>query len=237
MKTVSPRRPSLQEVAYTRLRDAIRDGMLEPNARLRETEIASWLKMSRTPVRDALRRLTVEGLLAPKENRGVVVAALDYQAVSELYSMREALDGTAAAMAARRVSPAEVAALQDIIQAETLTKSPRLLQQINRRFHKALYQSAHNRFLLRSASTIDDVLFLLDQATYEAAFRTTTLSNPDRPETAHREHVRIVKAIEEGDEHLAEEAARAHVRSAHRERLRVMHEAVRHATEATGTLK
>src|SRR5262245_13223578 len=109
---------ALHDIAYQRLREAIRDGTVEVNARLREEELARWLNMSRTPVRSALRRLAEDGLLVQEKNRGAVVAMLDYQALAELYAMRESLECTAAGLAARHASTAEITALFDILEEE-----------------------------------------------------------------------------------------------------------------------
>ena len=92
---------SLVEMAFQRLRQDIQEGRLPPGARIVEQEIAERLEISRTPVREALRRLEEAGLIMQAPHRGLVVGSLDAQAVSELYEMREALEGAAAEMAAR----------------------------------------------------------------------------------------------------------------------------------------
>ncbi|HSQ06048.1 MAG TPA: GntR family transcriptional regulator [Burkholderiales bacterium] len=220
----SPKVP-LRDVAYNKLRDAIRDGKITPDARVREEELARWLNMSRTPVRDALRRLTSEGLLSQESHRKTVVTMLDYQAVTELYAMREALEGIACAMTARLASSAEIAALYDILETEPelYNDLPGLLQ-LNARFHHAICQGAHNRFLMKMLPAIRDPLSMLNNPTAELWGETTSTSLLHRHEAAHKEHLEIVRAIEKHDPALAEEAARAHVRSAQRERLRLMHE-------------
>src|SRR4051812_45524530 len=86
---------SLGERAYLKLHSAIQAATFQPGSRVMETEIAKWLQMTRTPVRDAMRRLKNEGLLVHEPHLGVVIAKLDHRAVSELYIMREVLEGTA----------------------------------------------------------------------------------------------------------------------------------------------
>src|SRR3546814_4510444 len=95
------------EIAYVRLKESIQTGELKPGQRIREIEMADRLRMSRTPVREALRRLEADGLLTFAPYRGMVIAELDHQAVMELYQMREVLEGTAAGLAARHASEAE----------------------------------------------------------------------------------------------------------------------------------
>jgi len=134
---------SAAEYAYAMLRAGIENGELPPGKRLRETEVSDWLGVSRTPVRQALSRLQTEGLLASGSRSGLVVATLDSDAVTELYEIREVLEGTAAAFAARNATPAEIEALKGMIAEERqLTKTPEALARHNIRFHRALHVAA-----------------------------------------------------------------------------------------------
>src|SRR5690606_4762822 len=92
--------PSAAEYAYACLREGIVEGRLEPGRRIREAELAAWLGISRTPLRYALSRLELDGLLEMLPRIGLVVSSLDEQAVIELYETREALEGVAAGFAA-----------------------------------------------------------------------------------------------------------------------------------------
>ncbi|EDP64325.1 F0F1 ATP synthase subunit A [alpha proteobacterium BAL199] len=202
------------EVAYARLKEAIQAGLLKPGERIREIEMAERLSMSRTPVREALRRLEADGLLTFAPYRGMVIAELDHQAVMELYQMREVLEGTAAGLAARHASEAEVAVLRDIMVTDPGDDAdPQRLAQHNRQFHGALYRAAHNRYLLKTLNVLRDAMALLGM---------TTLSLTGRSDTAFDEHEAIVRAIEEHNPEAAEAAARAHIRSAQRARIRIM---------------
>ena len=87
--------------AYEMLHDAIREGTIEPGQRLMELEVSAWLKMSRTPVREAMRRLQAEGMLEHAAGGGMSVVLYDLRAIDEFYAMRERLEGTAAALAAQ----------------------------------------------------------------------------------------------------------------------------------------
>lgn len=202
---------SLAAQAYSRLRGAIEAGELRPGMWLREEDLAVRMEMSRTPVREAVRRLEAEGFFT-RESRTLVVAALDHQAVSELYAMREILEGTAAAFAARQASESEVTALRDLhaIEADLLTR-PQELARHNERFHSALYGAAHNRYLLKTLNALRDARALLGP---------TTLLDPARAAQAHAEHDAIVSAIEARDPGAADAAARQHIRAARRERLK-----------------
>lgn len=204
---------SLAEVAYGALREAIQDGTLQPGARIREAEISDWLEVSRTPVREALRRLQSDGMIEPNAG-GLAVVSLDLRAVSELYDIREALEGTAAALAARQADATEVAMLQSLITGHReSTEDPRAEAHYNKRFHEQLYRAAHNRFLLKSLQALRDSMVLLGA---------TTLAQPARVRLAWDEHDEIVAAIASRDPARAEAAARRHIRAGYEERVRAM---------------
>ena len=195
---------SLAEVAYTRIRQAITDGALKPGASLREAAVADWLAMSRTPVRDALRRLESDGLLAHEAYRGAVVATLDASAILELYAMREVLEGSAAALAARHAREDELVTLRHIADEEAgvLEDAVRLVA-INRRFHQAIFRAAHNRYLLKMLNPVHDGIAIMGRS---------TLADPVRAREAHAEHVEIVELLARRDAAGAEAAARRHSR-------------------------
>jgi DNA-binding GntR family transcriptional regulator len=196
------------------LREAIRDGRLEPGARLTEVDLAEWLGASRTPVREALARLEAEGLVARDRRRGTIVAELDASMVAELYAMREVLEGAAAAFAARHASDAEIAGLRALVSGDRSRKrDPQALARSNRQFHEALYRAAHNRYLLKTLSALREAMALLGP---------TTLAMHGRSSIALDEHAALVSALERRDGPKAEGAARAHIRAAYRARLLVM---------------
>jgi DNA-binding GntR family transcriptional regulator len=205
---------SRAETAYQRLFEAIESGRIGPGSRLREVELSGWLGISRTPVRSALGRLEGEGLIARDASRGLAVASLDQGMVAELYDMREVLEGTAAALAARHASDAEIDALREIVQRDKLAgEDPVKLARSNRQFHEALFRSAHNRYLLRTTNALRLSMVLLGR---------TTLAAAGRPEAARAEHQRIIDAIARRDAEGAAAAARAHIRAAYRVRLGLM---------------
>lgn len=209
-------RESLGNLAYDKLREAIQAGIYKPGRRIREGDVADWLSMSRTPVREALRRLETEGLLVHEPHRGVVIADLDHQMVMELYSMRDVLEGTAARLAAQHASDVEIAALRDMVEAEVaLSADTDRLADHNRRLHSAIYHSAHNRYLLKTLNALGDSLGLLGRTTY---------SVPGRPQTAHAEHLALVDAIAARNPAAAEQVARRHIQQSQRARLRLLFE-------------
>lgn len=204
----------LAERAFQRLSKDIQEGRLTPGMRMVELEIAKRLEMSRTPIREALRRLEETGLIAQAPHRGLVVASLDLQAVNELYEMREVLEGTAAELAARHASGLEIAALERMVErVPPADADPAVLAEQNRAFHALIYHASHNRYLLRSLNGLSNALVLLGPTTFQA---------PNRGLTAHAEHEGIVRGIAARDPKVAGACARAHIRSAHLVRVSMM---------------
>lgn len=161
-----------------------------------------------------MRRLEAEGMLSHMPHVGVVVTEIDAEMVTELYAMREVLEGSAAGLAAQHASEAEIHMLQKILKGEKdLLHHPELLMRHNREFHDIIYRSAHNRYLLKSLNTLHDALVLLGK---------TTLSSRARAEASHLEHTAIVKAIIAHDRPLAEKLMRTHIRGAYHERLNML---------------
>jgi DNA-binding GntR family transcriptional regulator len=203
--------------AYTKLKEAIDDGILTPGTRVTEVDLSERFAMSRTPIREAVYRLETEGLLSHEPRRGLIVTRPDHQMIVELYTMREALEGTAARLAAQHASEAELATLAEINATESsLFDQPKSLSRLNRRFHSLIYMSAHNRYLLKSLENMASTIALLP----------TMLDQPGRPKEAYEEHKRILDAIVSRNAEEAEVAARLHIRSAGRRRVELLSEAV-----------
>jgi DNA-binding GntR family transcriptional regulator len=201
---------SRADFVYESLRDAISDGRIATGERVREEEIGRNLGVSRTPVREALQRLQQRGLLVLGAGRGLVVAQLSQHQVMQLYAMREILEGSAARFAAQHATETDIAILYRL-QRELAEAVPEalLLVTLNRRFHQAIYEVAHNLYLLQTLSLLHDSLALLHN---------TTFRMPNRRSESDEEHRRIVAAIERRDPDRAEQAARDHIRQAQRTR-------------------
>ncbi|MBP6899949.1 MAG: GntR family transcriptional regulator [Burkholderiaceae bacterium] len=208
------------EVAYRHIRAAITDGRLKPGDRLREVELAEQIGLSRTPIREALGRLSAEGLVVNDPVRGVAVAELDYNMVTELYYMREVLEGTAARLAAQHASEVELSILDDLCQQYAAAVGDEAaLTACNRRFHETLYHCSHNRYLLNMVTVLHDALSLLGSS--------STLGDPRRGAETLREHREVVEAIRQRDADGAERALRAHIRNAQKVRMQKLLAAAR----------
>src|SRR3954471_3852563 len=158
----SPRAGSRADFVYDSLRDSISDGTIPGGERVREEEVARNLGVSRTPVREALQRLQQRGILVLGPGRGLLVAQLGHEQVVELYAMREILEGSAARFAAMNASPAEIATLYQLQEElRTAAGDDMLHITLNRRFHQAIYEAAHNRYLTQTLESLHDSFALL----------------------------------------------------------------------------
>lgn len=199
------------ERAYQQLRAAIQAGQLPPGTRLREVELAESLGLSRTPVREALSRLESEGLVVNEPNRGMMVTRLDASMVSELYVMREVLESTAAALAARHATDVEISLLRDIVERDlSFADDPDRLAMNNRLFHETLHRCAHNRYLLKTLRSLHESMALLGRS---------TLAVPGRARGSYEEHMSLVEALEARNPEQAEHIARRHIQQAYKVRL------------------
>lgn len=214
MTTRDPTDQSQGGLAFERLMAAIEAGTYRPGDRLREVEVAERLSLSRTPVREALRRLEAEHIIEHRPRVGAVIRVLGQTEVVELYEMRLVLERTAAEMAAKHAAAAEVDAMADLNAAIAATTDggPQAAA-INQRFHRAVYLAARNRFLLDAARAMNNALLLLGP---------TTLADADRIATVVHQHGQIIAAIGAGDIDGAGAAAEAHLQTSLRYRLQVM---------------
>ncbi|WP_235034941.1 GntR family transcriptional regulator [Roseomonas sp. 18066] len=197
---------SLAERAYRRLRDAIVDGSLPGGGRVSERSLALSLGISAQPVREALRRLEAEGMVITSPRRGTLVAEFGPERLAEMGLVRIALEGAAAALAARRATPADIAALRrqlNEMAPATAAGDIVALAEANERFHDLVNAIAGNSLVVRSLEAI---------RAYDHFGRLRALrSSPREPAVAFREHAGIVAAIRRGAPKQAEARMRAHV--------------------------
>lgn len=202
---------SQSELAYERLYGAIQQGVFNPGDRVRETDIAARFSLSRTPVRDALRRLEADGIIEHRPRLGAVVRSLSRAEVVELYEMRLVLERTAAEMAAKHAARAEIDELRELNATIAGCSDPTEAATINQHFHSCIYLAARNRFLVDAARALNNALMLLGP---------TTLADDDRISTVTSQHANIIDAIDARDIEAAGAAAEAHLQTSLRYRLR-----------------
>ena len=195
----------LREVVCETLRDAIRKGILKPGERLMEIQLAEELGVSRTPVREAIRKLELEGYVIMMPRRGTYVANLSIRDVNEVFEIRTSLDSLASGLAAERITDDELERLQRLlviiggyVEANDMDK----IVETDTEFHDLLYQASRNTRL------VGIIFNLREQLT---RFRTTSMSFPGRLKATLEEHRRIVEAIAQGDVKEAQQAAEDHM--------------------------
>src|ERR1700730_13928498 len=138
------------EAVYRALRHGIVHGQLAPGERLRSDALANELHVSRTPVREALRKLEAEGLVEQSGSR-LVVRALSEQDLTELFYVREALEGMAARLAAENATPTEIVEIKELLKdMETVRRRGDVdaLRGLTGEFHQLVCRASHNDRLL-----------------------------------------------------------------------------------------
>lgn len=181
---------ALHEAIREQLRQEIVSGALPTGTQLRQDALATRFNASRIPVREALRQLEAEGLVAHQLNRGAVVAGMSVEQICELLDIRVALECHAARLAVPQMVERDFAAMEAILKAYSESQSIPEWAEHNRRFHLALSAPANNKRLLR---LIEEFCLNTDRYTHVAMSRAT---GKDRPQ---EDHYRIVEAARAGD--------------------------------------
>jgi DNA-binding GntR family transcriptional regulator len=180
-----------REDAYNRLRGWIIDGTLKPEEVLRDHEIAAVLGVSRTPVREALRRLEDEGLVETASNRWTRVAPLDLTKAAETYVIIEALELLALEQAFPRLTREDLQGLEDAnraMQKAARQQEPALAVIADEDFHELLIRHANNGELLLLLRQLKTRLRRVELAYFDAT---------PRVHASFREHMAIIKALQE----------------------------------------
>lgn len=201
------------EQAYEAIIGRILSGEIAPGERLREEELTKVTGVSRTPVREALRRLEQEGFAVIQHNRGASVPVYSPKDVDEIYGLRALLEGHAARRAATRISPAQVAELESINdQLKTLSKggldpADRRLQmtRLNHDFHRIILDASDND---RLASFVEQL------ARVALSARTFAHYGSDGEKRSLESHDELIRALKSGHADWAEATMRGHVHNA-----------------------
>jgi len=196
----------LADSVFTTLLNRIHQGELPPGAIVNEAALAAQLKVSRGPVREAVRRLQGIQLVTREPYSRARVVSLTAQGVRELFEMRVALEGMACRLAAERMTDAEIQALAADLERErhqtldrpTGAQAPNVFD-----FHERIVRGCRNPRI--AAPLLGDVYHLLRM------YRRRSGAVPERKELAYAEHWQIMRAVRARDGELAESLMRAHV--------------------------
>lgn len=198
----------LRELVFEAVREAIISGQLKPGERLMEIQLAEELGVSRTPVREAIRKLELEGFVLMLPRKGAYVANISMKDIVDVFEIRGALEGLAAQLAAERATEEDVERLERLLVeiGECIERNDvEGLVQADTRFHEVLFTSSRNGRLQQMLSLLREQI---------QRFRTRTLSDPHRMRVALDEHRSVAEAVAQRDGDLARRLAEEHIESA-----------------------
>lgn len=206
----------LREIVFESLREAIINGHLKPGERLMEIQLADEMGVSRTPVREAIRKLELEGFVVMIPRKGAYVAGISLKDIADVFEIRAALESLAAALAAERITEDELEALErSLVKVSECTEANDLdsLIVVDTDFHDILYKASRNERLVQIVSNLREQI---------QRFRMTSLSQPGRLKDTIEEHRKLVEALSERNIELARTLAREHIENAENSMLDVI---------------
>ncbi|MCX7841960.1 MAG: GntR family transcriptional regulator [Clostridia bacterium] len=206
----------LREVIFASLREAIIVGELKPGERLMEVQLAEKMGVSRTPVREAIRMLELEGLVNMLPRKGAHVAQLSVKDIMDVLEVRACLDGLATSLAAQRITEDEIKTLKHVqgqfannIEKENLQGS--IKKDVE--FHEVIYRASRNDKLIQIISNLREQVH---------RFRVIYLKDYHSPKDIVNEHLSIIEAVTAKDPQLAQNAAERHIKNQQQAILKVL---------------
>ena len=196
---------SLRGQVFDKIRSDILNGKYKRGEELVESSIGKELGISRTPVREAIRQLELEGLVQLVPNKGAFVTGISEKDVRDIYLTRARLEGLAARMAAKNITPELLDAMEEtVVLSEYHAKKEHYEQvcEMDSKFHKLLYKASGSRILEHT---------LTDFHQYVQRVRMASIMKKRRMEKSNDEHDAILTAIREHDEEKAELVATRHI--------------------------
>lgn len=196
----------LRDVVFESLREAILGGQLKPGQRLMEVQLAEQLGVSRTPVREAIRKLELEGLVVMLPRKGAYVANMSLKDIMDVLEIRSSLEGMAAFLAAERINDEDLKHLKEI--AGELGQNESNIEELLKKdveFHECIFKATNNKKLHQLINSLWEQVY---------RFRVSYLSDYDALLNIVEEHKMIVEAIEQGDSELAKKRAIEHIEKA-----------------------
>lgn len=198
---------TLSGVTTEALREAIISGRIVAGEKLNEPKLAEQFNVSRGPLREAIRRLVAMRLVTHVPHQGARVVTLGLESIVELYEIREALEGKAAALAAERMSDAQIADLRNLLEVHRShvesTEGQYMQAEGDFDFHYQIIRGCGNQMLIKQLC--DELYHLIRMFRYQTSqFKT-------RSNRALTEHAQLLDAIEQRDPALAEMVMRHHI--------------------------
>ena len=196
---------SLRGRVFTKIREDILAGVYKENEELKEVTLGQELGVSRTPVREALRRLELEGLVSIIPNKGAYVTGITRKDIHDIYAIRSYLEGLCAKWACRYITEEQIEALDETIYLSAFharRSHHKQLVMLDNKFHDLIYKASGSKILNHVLS---------DFHHYVERIRKVSLSSTNRASKSIAEHEAILEAIKQRDEELAESLAHEHI--------------------------
>ena len=199
---------SLRGRVFQKLRDDILKGEYRENEELRESTIGKKLGVSRTPVREALRQLELEGLVKIIPNKGAYVTGITGKDVKDIYVIRSLLEGLCARWATKHITEEQIEKLEENLllsefhAQKNQKETPDQVVELDGKFHEVLYEASNSRVLEHVLS---------DFHKYVQMARQASVGREHRVEKSIQEHREILEAIKAKDTKRAEQLANEHI--------------------------
>lgn len=199
---------SLRGRVFHKIRDDILSGKYSQNEELKEVTIGNELGVSRTPVREALRQLELEGLVNIIPNKGAYVNGITAKDIHDIYMIRSYLEGLCARMACENITKKQMEEMDEVVylsEFHTRRSHEEQIFELDSKFHELLYEASGSRILCH---------LLSDYHQYVQRIRKASLSSMIRASHTNEEHIAIFEAIREHDADKAEYLAHEHIKNA-----------------------
>lgn len=198
---------SLRGKVYDRIREDILNGVYEEHEELKEATLGEKMGVSRTPVREALRQLELEGLVEIIPNKGARVTGITKKDIEDIYQIRYLLEGLSARWATEYITEEQIEKMEETLYlTEFHAKKGNFTQvyELDSQFHELMYEASGSKMLNH---------ILTDFHMYVTRIRRTSLALDNRSKNSTEEHRAILDAIKARDAQKAEECAHNHVKS------------------------
>lgn len=195
----------LRDVVFNTLRQAILTGELKPGERLMEIHLANMLGVSRTPIREAIRKLELEGLVTMIPRRGAEVAQITEKSMSDVLEVRRAMDALCAELACERITEEDLERLKEAcgqFEQATGTKDVKKIAQADVELHDIILQATGNSRLIQLVNNLSEQMY---------RYRFEYIKDISQHERLVEEHRMIYESLVNRDRERAAEAARTHI--------------------------
>ncbi|RCX18875.1 DNA-binding GntR family transcriptional regulator [Anaerobacterium chartisolvens] len=199
---------SLRGKVFIQLQNDILNGKYQSGDSLIETRLSEDLGVSRTPIREAIRQLELEGLVRSIPNKGAIVTGISDQDIEDIYTIRMMIEGLASRWAAEKITQTELQELKEAFDMEefyTVKNDTAHLLELDSRFHDIIFKASKSKPLIHTLSTFHH---------YVQSARNASLSSPGRAKKVLEEHRAILQAIIDKDPDRAELLTNLHVKNA-----------------------